>query len=181
MLRAGICFCLSRRFICQKDLRSGAAGTILPSSRLRRHMFSSFSPFHMPERLLPQPGRSFFSELLLRAGICFSLFRRFICQKDLRSGAAGTFLPSSRPRRHMFMPFSLFHMPERLLPRPCWSFFAELLLRAGICFCPFHYFICRSTFLPCRGIVFGRRFGLLWRVFLEKRLIFGTLPLTLSV
>ena len=93
--RGGICFSLFRHFICRKDSCPGPAGTFLPSSRSRRHMFSSFSPFHMPKRLVSRSCRNFLTELLPWVGICFSLFRRFICLKDSCPGPAGAFLRSS--------------------------------------------------------------------------------------
>ena len=136
-----------------------------------RHMFSPFSPFHMPEGPAIRRGGNFGTEFPLAEAYVFLFFAISYAGRISAPALQELFYVAPALGRHMFFSFSPFHMPEGLLPRPCRSFFTELLLRASIYFCLFRRFICRSTFVPCRGIVFGRRFGLLWRIFLEKRLI----------
>ena len=170
LIRRGFCI-LNTVDVHGKTIVPFAGGFLQSSCSGPAYVFAFFSVLYA-KRTCDPARRELFYRVPACGGICFPLFRHFICRKDSFPGAAGTFFPSSRSRRHMFFSFSPFHMPERLLPRPGRSFFSELLLRAGICFSLFRHFICRSTFVPCRGIVFGRRFGLLWRVFLEKRLIF---------
>jgi len=86
-----------------------------------RHMFFSFSPFHMPKGPAIRRGGNFFTEFPPAAAYVYALFAISYAGKTPAPALLELFCGAPAQGRHMFLPFSLFHMPVDISALPWYS------------------------------------------------------------